>query len=104
MAPALRTRVAIVGAGPAGLFLSHLLHRDGIESIVIDDRSREDIEKTIRAGILENGTYDLFVETGASERIVTDAHRHDGIELQFGGGSHRIDFERLVGRAVYLYP
>ena len=104
MAPALRTRVAIVGAGPAGLFLSHLLHRDGIESIVIDDRSREDIEKTIRAGILENGTYDLFVETGASERIVTDAHRHDGIELQFGGESHRIDFARLVDRAVYLYP
>ena len=104
MATPVRTRVAIVGAGPAGLFLSHLLHRDAIESIVIDDRSHEDIEKTIRAGILENGTYDLFAETGASERIVTDAHRHDGIELQFGGESHRIDFERLVGRAVYLYP
>ena len=104
MSPALRTRVAIIGAGPAGLFLSHLLHRDGIESIVIDDRSREDIEKTIRAGILEQGTYDLFVETGASERIVTDARRHDGIELQFQGQGHRIDFERLVGRGVYLYP
>ncbi len=104
MAPALRTRVAIVGAGPAGLFLSHLLHRDGIDSIVLDDRSREDIEKTIRAGILENGTYDLFVETGASERILTDARRHDGIELQFEGQGHRIDFARLVGRAVYLYP
>ena len=104
MPASIRTRVAIIGAGPAGLFLSHLLHRDGIDSIVIDDRSRADIETTIRAGILENGTYDLFVETGASERIITDARRHDGIELQFQGQGHRIDFERLVGRGVYLYP
>jgi p-hydroxybenzoate 3-monooxygenase len=100
----LRTRVAIVGAGPAGLLLSHLLHRDGIDSIVLDSRSRDDIEKTIRAGILENGTVDLLVETGASERVLVDGRRHEGIELQFEGQGHRIDFERLVGRAVYLYP
>jgi p-hydroxybenzoate 3-monooxygenase len=100
----IRTRVAIIGAGPAGLLLSHLLHLDGIESIVIDNRTRADIEKTIRAGILENGTVDLLVETGASERILTDAHRHEGIELQFQGEGHRIDFQKLVGRAVYLYP
>ncbi|WP_395639295.1 4-hydroxybenzoate 3-monooxygenase [Pseudolysinimonas sp.] len=104
MAPAVRTRVAIVGAGPAGLFLSHLLHRDGIESIVLDNRSRQDIEKTIRAGILEHGTVDLLVETGASERVLVDGRRHDGIELQFQGAGHRIDFERLVGRSVHLYP
>jgi p-hydroxybenzoate 3-monooxygenase len=102
--PAIRTRVAIVGAGPAGLLLSHLLHLDGIESIVIDDRSRDDIEKTIRAGILENGTVDLLVESGASDRILNEAKRHEGIELQFAGQGHRIDFEALVGRAVYLYP
>lgn len=104
MPPAVRTRVAIVGAGPAGLLLSHVLHRDGIESIVIDNRTRDDIEKTIRAGILENGTVDFLVETGASERVLVDGHRHAGIELQFQGTGHRIDFERLVGRAVYLYP
>jgi p-hydroxybenzoate 3-monooxygenase len=100
----IRTRVAIVGAGPAGLMLSHLLHLDGIESIVIDNRTRDDIEKTIRAGILENGTVDLLVETGASERVLKEAHRHEGIELQFQGEGHRIDFQKLVGRAVYLYP
>ncbi|GHF24488.1 4-hydroxybenzoate 3-monooxygenase [Pseudolysinimonas yzui] len=104
MSPAVRTRVAIVGAGPAGLLLSHLLHRDGIESIVIDNRSREDIEKTVRAGIIENVAVDLLVETGASDRVLTDGHRHEGIELQFHGESHRIDFQKLVGRAVYLYP
>ena len=101
---AIRTRVAIVGAGPAGLLLSHLLHRDGIESIVLDDRTRDEIEHTIRAGILENGTVDLLVESGASDRVLTEAHRHEGIELQFEGTGHRIDFEKLVGRAVYLYP
>jgi p-hydroxybenzoate 3-monooxygenase len=104
MPPAVRTRVAIIGAGPAGLLLSHLLHLDGIDSIVLDNRTRDDIEKTIRAGILENGTVDFLVETGASERVLTDGHRHDGIELQFRGESHRIDFQKLVGRAVYLYP
>jgi p-hydroxybenzoate 3-monooxygenase len=104
MSPAIRTRVAIIGAGPAGLLLSHLLHRDGIESIVIDNRTRDDIEKTIRAGILENGTVDLLVGTGASERVLTYGHRHEGIELQFQGEGHRIDFHKLVGRAVYLYP
>jgi p-hydroxybenzoate 3-monooxygenase len=100
----IRTRVAIIGAGPAGLLLSHLLHLDGIDSIVIDNRTRADIEKTIRAGILENGTVDLLVETGASTRVLTDGNRHEGIELQFQGEVHRIDFQKLVGRAVYLYP
>lgn len=104
MTPATRTRVAIIGAGPAGLLLSHLLHRDGIDSVVIDNRTRADIEKTIRAGILENGTVDLLVETGASDRVLKEAHRHEGIELQFQGAGHRIDFQKLVGRAVYLYP
>jgi p-hydroxybenzoate 3-monooxygenase len=99
-----RTAVAIVGAGPAGLLLSHLLHREGIASVVIESRTREAVESTIRAGILEQGTVDHLVETGASTRVLVDGGRHEGIELQFGGAGHRIDFERLVGRAVYLYP
>ena len=100
----IRTAVAIVGAGPAGLLLSHLLHRDGIDSIVLESRSREEVEKTIRAGIVENVAVDLLVETGASDRVLVDGHRHEGIELQFAGQTRRIDFQKLVGRSVYLYP
>jgi len=104
MTTTLRTRVAIVGAGPAGLLLSHLLHHDGIDSIVIDNRTRPEIESTIRAGILEQGTVELLTSSGASERVLVDGNRHDGIELHFGGEGHRIDFADLVGRAVWLYP
>ncbi|MGV3712859.1 4-hydroxybenzoate 3-monooxygenase [Pseudolysinimonas sp.] len=104
MAEVVRTPVVIVGAGPAGLLLSHLLHLDGIDSIVLESRTREEVESTIRAGILEHGTVDFLVETGASDRVLVDGHRHEGIELQFAGETHRIDFEKLVGRAVHLYP
>lgn len=99
-----RTRVAIVGAGPAGLLLSHLLGLAGIESVVIDDRSREEIETTIRAGILEQGTVEVLDQSGASSRVRSAGHRHDGIELRFAGAGHRIDFADLVDRGVWLYP
>ena len=104
MSTALRTQVAIVGAGPAGLILSHLLADAGIESIVIDRRSREDIESTIRAGILEQGTVDLLTTIDPNTRVHTTGDRHDGIELRFQGEGHRIDFRGLVGRSVWLYP
>jgi len=104
MTTTVRTRVAIVGAGPAGLMLAHLLDAAGIPSIVIDNRSRDDIEHTIRAGILEQGTVDLLAATGASDRVRTAAHKHDGIELRFAGGGHRFDFPGTVGRSVWLYP
>jgi len=100
----IRTRVAIVGAGPAGLLLSHLLADAGIESVIVDSRTREQIETTIRAGILEQGTVDLLVTSGASTRVLTDGNRHDGIELRFAGEGHRIDFPSLTGRSVWLYP
>jgi 4-hydroxybenzoate 3-monooxygenase len=99
-----RTQVAIVGAGPAALMLSHLLARAGIDSVAIDLRSRGEIEQTHRAGILEQDSVDLLVDTGVSDRVLRDGHRHDGIELAFGGGSHRIDFRGLVGASTQLYP
>ncbi|WP_062387648.1 4-hydroxybenzoate 3-monooxygenase [Demequina iriomotensis] len=103
MSPTVRTQVAIVGAGPAGLVLSHLLAAEGIASIIVDARSREDIEQTIRAGILEQGTVDLLATIPGS-RVHSVGMRHDGIELRFEGAGHRIDFHRLVGRSVWLYP
>ncbi|CAK7285880.1 4-hydroxybenzoate 3-monooxygenase [Streptomyces misionensis] len=99
-----RTQIGIVGAGPAGLMLSHLLARAGIDSVVVDLRSRREIEQTHRAGILEQDSVDLLVGTGVSARVYRDGHRHDGIELAFGGGSHRIDFQHLVGASTQLYP
>lgn len=104
MTNTLRTRVAIIGAGPAGLLLSHLLAASGIESVVIDSRTRDEIESTIRAGILEHGTVRALDESGASDRVLTSGHRHDGIELRFDGEGHRIDFPSLTGRSVWLYP
>lgn len=99
-----RTRVAIVGAGPAGLFLSHVLAQAGIESIVFDQRSRAEIESTIRAGILEQGTVEALSRTGASLRVLEVGDRHEGIEMRFNGEGHRIDFPSLTGRSVWLYP
>ncbi|MFE7216385.1 4-hydroxybenzoate 3-monooxygenase [Streptomyces sp. NPDC001698] len=99
-----RTQIGIVGAGPAGLMLSHLLARTGIDSIAIDLRSRREIEQTHRAGILEQDSVDLLVDTGVSDRVHRDGYRHDGIELAFGGGGHRIDFQDLVGASTQLYP
>jgi len=99
-----RTQVAIVGAGPAGLLLSHLLHLRGISSVVLEARSREHVERRIRAGVLEQGTVDTLVAAGAGERLLREGMVHHGIELRFGGQAHRIAFERLVpGRAITIY-
>ena len=100
----MRTRVGIVGAGPAGLLLSHLLHVDGIDSVVLESRSRDEIEATIRAGVLEQGTVDLLKATGVGERMQREGFVHNGIYLRFGGRSHRIDFPGLTGgRAIMVY-
>ncbi|WP_394618114.1 4-hydroxybenzoate 3-monooxygenase [Lentzea sp. JNUCC 0626] len=99
-----RTQVGIVGAGPAGLMLSHLLSLNGIDSVVIDNRTRLEIENTVRAGILEADSARLLVDTGVSDRVLRDGHPHEGIDLRFGGESHRIDFRALVGESVWLYP
>jgi p-hydroxybenzoate 3-monooxygenase len=99
----MRTQVAIIGAGPAGLLLSHLLHLQGIESIVLESRSRAEIESTIRAGVLEQGTMDLLTEAGVGERMKAEGALHHGIELAFGGQRHRIDLTELTGKAITVY-
>ncbi|KQT94706.1 4-hydroxybenzoate 3-monooxygenase [Marmoricola sp. Leaf446] len=99
-----RTRVGIVGGGPAGLMLSHLLALSGIDSVVVDVRTRREIEQTHRAGILEQDSVRMLVESGVSDRVLRDGYRHGGIELAFAGAGHRIDFEALVGAAAQLYP
>ena len=99
-----RTQVGIVGAGPAGLMLSHLLQLNGIDSVVVDNRTRLEIEQTHRAGILEHDSVRLLVETGVSDRVLRDGSEHEGITLAFGGGGHRIDFKALTDASVQLYP
>src|SRR5690242_6952776 len=102
--PEISTTVGIVGGGPAGLMLSHLLHTAGIDNVVVEKRDHETIRSTHRAGILEHGSVSMLVDSGVSDRVLTAGYRHEGIDLRFGGRSHRIDFTDLVGEAVWLYP
>jgi p-hydroxybenzoate 3-monooxygenase len=100
----MRTQVGIVGAGPAGLVLGHLLHQLGVESVVLENRSREYIEQRVRAGVLEQGTVDLLTEMGVDERMRREGQRHEGIELRFDRGGHRIALSELTGgRAIWIY-
>ncbi|HXW93524.1 MAG TPA: 4-hydroxybenzoate 3-monooxygenase [Terriglobales bacterium] len=99
-----RTQVGIVGAGPAGLVLSHLLYLHGIESVVVENRSRQYVEERVRAGVLEQGTVDLLAEMGVGERMKEEGLVHYGIELRFGGRGHRIDFHDLTdGKGITIY-
>ena len=100
----IRTQVGIVGAGPAGLVLSHLLHLEGIESVVLESHRRDYVEQRIRAGVLEQGTVDLLVESGVGERLKREGLVHCGIELRFGGTGHRIDLAELTGgKSITIY-
>jgi p-hydroxybenzoate 3-monooxygenase len=99
----MRTQVGIVGAGPAGLTLAHLLHLHGIDSVVLEDRSREYVEQRIRAGVLEQGTADLLRDSGVGARMEREGIVHEGVELQFDGERHRIDFAALTGRSIVIY-
>ncbi len=104
MTTTIRTQVGILGAGPAGLQLAHLLQRAGIDSVVIDGRSRADIEETVRAGILESPAVEVLVETDVVTREHVETLRHDGVEFHFDGHAHRFDFPKLTGKGVYLFP
>ena len=99
----MRTQVAIVGAGPAGLLLGALLHRAGVDTVVLEQRSADYVLGRIRAGVLEQTTVDLLDEAGVSERAHAEGLLHAGIELSFAGGRHRIDFKALTGKQVTVY-
>src|SRR5215475_8562024 len=100
----MRTQVGIVGAGPAGLVLSHLLAKAGIESVVLEAQERQHIEERVRAGVLEQGTVDLLNELGLGERMMKQGLMHYGVELRFLGRGHRIDFADLTGgKGVMIY-
>jgi p-hydroxybenzoate 3-monooxygenase len=99
-----RTRVGIIGAGPAGLLLGHLLHQQGIETVVLEARDRAYVENRQRAGLLEQGTVNVLRACGAGERMDREGLVHEGIELRFGGHGHRVDFPSLAeGRTVTIY-
>jgi len=100
----MRTQVGIIGAGPAGLLLAHLLQRQGIESAVIENRARDYVEHRVRAGVLEQGSVDLLNDSGVGARLQREGLVHHGIELRFGGQGHRIDMTALTGgRCITVY-
>ena len=100
----MRTQVGIVGAGPAGLLLSHLLHLEGVTSVVLEAQSRAYVEARIRAGVLEHGAVRTLTEAGVGERLQREGLVHHGINLNFSGQTHRIDLSELTGgRAVTVY-
>lgn len=99
----MRTQVAIIGAGPAGLVLGQLLSGAGIESVIIENRSRDYIEARLRAGVLEHGTVELLRDVGVGQRLDREGQRHDGIYLQWPGTRHHLDFRDLCGRSVWIY-
>ncbi|MER7722564.1 4-hydroxybenzoate 3-monooxygenase [Streptomyces sp. NPDC096323] len=100
----MHTTVGIIGGGPAGLLLARLLHRAGVDCVVLESRDRAYVEQRQRAGILEQPTVDALREAGAAQRLDAEGLVHDGIELRWDGRAHRVDFPSLTdGRRVWVY-
>lgn len=99
----MRTRVAIIGSGPAGLLLAHLLGLEGIDSVLVERQSASHVQSRIRAGILESSTVDLLTKAGLGDRLAAEGIEHRGIYLQWPGERHHLDFVDLVGRSVTVY-
>jgi p-hydroxybenzoate 3-monooxygenase len=99
----MRTQVGIIGAGPAGLLLSHLLFLQGIESVVLEARDRRYVEQRVRAGVLEHGTVQTLRESGVAERLDAEGMVHEGLNIRFGGHTCRLNLEELTGRHVTVY-
>lgn len=97
------TPVAIIGAGPAGLTLSHLLHQHGVESVIFESRSRQDVEETVRAGVLEQGVINMMRQTGVSERMDAHADIDDAIDISINGSRTRIDLKELTGHQMAVW-
>ena len=101
----MRTQIGIIGAGPAGLFLSHLLAREGIEAVIVEARTRSEVEGTVRAGVLEHWVVGLMNELSLGARMMREGHFHDGITLQWNGARHHVDIPELTGgKRVVVYP
>src|SRR6188768_3348978 len=98
-----RTQVVIIGAGPAGLLLGQLLHRVGIDAVILERRSAEYVLGRIRAGVLEQGTVDVLEHAGVATRLHAEGLLHAGVEIAFRGRRHRIALKSLVGRNVTVY-
>src|SRR5690606_16930747 len=103
VATSISTQVVIIGGGPAGLLMSHLLRRSGIDSVVLESRDRDYTIQRVRAGVLEHAAVDLLTRVGLGERLAAEGQRHDGIYLQYNGIRHHVSFRDLVGRSVWVY-
>jgi len=100
----LSTQVAIVGAGPSGLMLGHILHLHGIDSVILENRSQDYVIERVRAGVLEQTTVDVLREAGVGARLASEGLRHEGLYLAFDGERHRLDLTDLTcGRAITIY-